>query len=280
MIPLALLLLQPPPLVQAGLAVRDDGCDRPEAAMARLDALKGVVPGGDRPLVEKARKAVAQHSCEQAYAAAAELFNRFGDQNLNDATIQHQVIGTVASMADEAELKGVPVRPFLESATKRARAVAAKWPNEAESYAHLGAMLGILQAGSLDALKAFGRCLEIKPEHKLCQKSFGELAEYYEAPRCDAKALRGVTLGGVGVKGAVLLTGIAHLYVDETGRPRIARKEGALDVMAGGKRVATVEAAIARDKELVAVPGAKIEQLCSRVTLLELPEALRKYRAH
>jgi hypothetical protein len=278
LIALLLLLLQPPPLVQAALAVRDDGCDRPDVAISKLAAIRTTVAVADRPLVDRASKIVAQRHCDKTFAVAAEIFNRYGDQNPNDARVQHQVIGTVASMADEAEPKGVPARPFLDSATKRARAVAAKWPKDAESYAHLGAMLGILQAGSLDALQAFGHCLDLNPQHQLCKKSFGELSEYYEAPRCDAKDLRGVTIGGVSVNGAVVLTGVAHLYADDVARSRIAKKQNALPVIAGGKPVASVDAAIARDKELIAVSGAQIEQLCRKVTHVQLPAAMRKYR--
>jgi hypothetical protein len=283
-----------PPLLEASLIARD-GCSRPTEAAATLESVRKQVPA-EGALIDRARSAIARGRCKEVLDAAAALLSRWGDQNPADSTVQHQVIALLSSLADRGEEHHVPGRPYLEMATKRARALAAKWPRDAESQAHLGAMLGIMMAGSLEALQVFGKCLDLNPEHKLCRKSFGELAEYYEAPRCDREGLRKVALvaakktivdRGSGLSGAAVLVPPhdgkphVHLYLDDVARSHVVDAGATaqtLDVVVDGKTVEQLAIASAAMKELVELSAGQIEGVCRTVTRQKLPENLKKYR--
>jgi hypothetical protein len=282
-----------PPLLEASLIARD-GCAQPKEAAAALEAVRKQAPA-EAALIDRARSAIARGPCKDVLDAAAALMGRWADQNPGDGAVQHQAVALLSSLADRGEEHHVPGRPYLEMATRRARAVVAKWPRDAQSHAHLGAMLGILQAGSLEALQVFGKCLELDPQHKLCRQSFHELAEYYEAPRCDRDGMRKVTLvagkkmiadGKSGLSGVVLLVARdgkphLHLYLDDVARSHVVdagAQTQTLDIVVDGKTVEQISIAGAAMKELVELTSGQIESVCRNVTRRALPENLKKYR--
>ena len=290
---LLLALQTRPPLLEASLIARD-GCAQPTQAAAALEGVRKQAPS-EAALIDRAHAAIARGRCKEVLDAAAALLTRWGDQNPGDSRVQHQAVALLASLADRGEEHHVAGRPYLEMATKRARALAAKWPRDAEAQAHLGAMLGIVSAGSLEALQVFGKCLELDPQHKLCRQSFHELAEYYEAPRCDRETLRKVTLvvaqktivdGKSGLSGAVLLVARdgkphVHLYLDDVARSHVVDAGATaqtLNVVVDGKTIEQIAIAGAAMKELVELGSGQIEIVCRNVTRRALPENLKKYR--
>jgi len=290
---LLLALQTRPPLLEASLIARD-GCAQPAEAAKALDGVRKQLPA-EAALIDRAHAAIGRGRCKDVLDAAAALMARWADQNAGDATVQHQAVALLSSLADRGEEHHVPGRPYLELATRRARALVAKWPRDAQSHAHLGAMLGIIQAGSLEALQVFGKCLELDPQHELCRKSFHELAEYFEAPRCDREALRKVALvaakksivdGRSGLSGAVLLAAHdgkphVHLYLDDVARSHVVdagAQAQTLEVVVDGKTVEQISIAGAAMKELVELGSGQIDSVCRTVTRRALPENLKKYR--